>query len=290
MIYRTINLDKEHPEVTLTTYIPAPSSEYQEDKKTPAVIVCPGGAYQFLSDREGEPIALKFNAEGYAAFVLRYCVGTEGQALQPGPLFDLGKAMAYVKEHAREWRIDAERISICGFSAGGHLCASYASLWHESWFTKELGEPKEKLRPYAAILGYPVTDMLLMRDKNRECPTELMEQTNIAMFGEKNPGEEVLRQYSPVYQIGEETVPCFIWHTAKDELVDLRNSLRFAEELYLHQIPFQLFVYPFGMHGLALSNSVTDCGEGSVREDAEGWFEAMKKFLEALEESATPKG
>lgn len=175
MIYRTINLDKEHPEVTLTTYIPAPSSEYQEDKKTPAVIVCPGGAYQFLSDREGEPIALKFNAEGYAAFVLRYCVGTEGQALQPGPLFDLGKAMAYVKEHAREWRIDAERISICGFSAGGHLCASYASLWHESWFTKELGEPKEKLRPYAAILGYPVTDMLLMRDKNRECPTELME-------------------------------------------------------------------------------------------------------------------
>ena len=115
MIYQTIHLDKEHPEVTLTTYIPAPSSEYQEDKKTPAVIVCPGGAYQFLSDREGEPIALRFNTGGYAAFVLRYRVGTEGQALQPGPLFDLGKAMAYVKEHAREWRIDAERISICGF-------------------------------------------------------------------------------------------------------------------------------------------------------------------------------
>ena len=286
MIYQTINLDREHPEVTLTTYIPAPSSEYQEDKKMPAVIVCPGGAYQFLSDREGEPIALKFNTEGYAAFVLRYRVGTQGEALQPGPLFDLGRAMAYVKEHAREWRIDTERISICGFSAGGHLCASYASVWHESWFTGELKEPEDKLRPYAAILGYPVTDMLLLREKNRECPTELMELTHIAMFGKEDPGEEILRRYSPVYQVGVRTVPCFIWHTAEDELVDLRNSLRLAEALYLHRIPFQLFVYPCGMHGLALSNSVTDCGAGSVRKDAEGWFEAMKTFLEVLEETA----
>lgn len=283
MNYQIINLDEEHPEVTLTTYIPDPSSEYKEDKKTPAVIVCPGGAYQFLSDREGEPVALKFNSEGYAAFVLRYRVGIKGEALQPKPLFDLGRAMVYVKEHAEEWRIDVGRISICGFSAGGHLCAAYASVWHESWFTKELKVSEEKLRPYATILGYPVTDMLLMWDKNNENPTELMGLTNIAMFGKADPGEEVLRKHSPVYQVGERTTPCFIWHTAEDELVDLRNSLRFAEALYLHKIPFQLFVYPYGMHGLALSNSVTDCGEGSVREDAEGWFEAMKKFLKMLE-------
>lgn len=280
MIYQTINLDREHPEVTLTTYIPDPSSEYQENKKTPAVIVCPGGAYQFLSDREGEPIALRFNSEGYAAFVLRYRVGINGEAVQPKPLFDLGRAMVYVKEHAKEWRIDAEHISICGFSAGGHLCASYASAWHESWLAKELGESKEKLKPYAAILGYPVADMVLMYEKNKECPTELMELTSVAMFGKADPGEEVLRKYSPVYQVGGKTVPCFIWHTAEDELVDLRNSLRLAEALYLNKIPFQLFVYPYGMHGLALSNSVTDCGEGSVREEAEGWFEAMIKFLE----------
>ena len=284
MIYQTINLDEKYPEVTLATYIPAPSSEYQEDKKTPAVIVCPGGAYQFLSDREGEPIALKFNSEGYAAFVLRYRVGVKGEAVQPKPLFDLGKAMAYVKEHAKEWRIDPDRISICGFSAGGHLCALYAEAWHEPWFLEELGTTKEKLKPYAAILGYPVTDMVLMREINKEHPTELMELTNIAMFGEAEPEEEVLRRYSPVYQVNEETVPCFIWHTAEDELVDLRNSLHLAEALYLHKIPVQLFVYPYGMHGLALSNMVTDCGEGSVREEAEGWFGAMMKFLEVLGE------
>lgn len=102
----------------------------------------------------------------------------------------------------------------------------------------------------------------------RECRAELMELANVAMFGKANPEEETLRKYSPVYQVSEKTVPCFIWHTAEDELVDLRNSLRLAEALYLNRIPFQLFVYPYGMHGLALSNSVTDCGEGSVRKEA----------------------
>jgi acetyl esterase/lipase len=38
----------------------------------PAVLVIPGGSYTFISQREGEPIALKFAAEGYQAFVLHY--------------------------------------------------------------------------------------------------------------------------------------------------------------------------------------------------------------------------
>lgn len=283
MIYKTINLDLQVSEVTLTTYIPEATSEYQKEKKIPAVIICPGGAYQFLSDREGEPIALRYNSRGYAAFVLRYRVGMEGQAIQPEPILDLGRAMVYVKKHAEEWRIDKNCISICGFSAGGHLCASYATMWHNVWITEKLKVSKEMLKPCAAVLGYPVTDMVLMENIRRKNPTELMNGVNIAMFGKIAPEQDELYKYSPVYHVDGLTIPCFIWHTFEDELVDVRNSLHFAEELYIHNIPYQLHIYPWGKHGLALSDVTTDCGEGSIEADVEAWYEAMITFMEKLQ-------
>lgn len=279
MINKTIYLNNDIPEVTLTTYIPEASSEEQKAQKIPAVIVCPGGAYQFLSDREGEPIALRFNSAGYAAFVLKYRVGFDGKAVQPLPLLDLGKAMLYVKQHAFEWRIDNTHISICGFSAGGHLCASYASMWNSVLLKEYYHVCEKELRPYAAILGYPVADTILTEECRYINPTELMNNVNLAMYGVPNPEKKILEKNCPLLQINEKTVPCFIWHTAADELVDVRNSLRFAENLYLHKVPFQLHIYPYGKHGLALSDRTTDCGEWSVREDAAKWFEAMLTFL-----------
>ena len=65
MIYETIRLNDDIPDVTLTAYIPAPSSEYQMERKIPAVIVCPGGAFLFLSEREG--VAEPFEHRGCLA-------------------------------------------------------------------------------------------------------------------------------------------------------------------------------------------------------------------------------
>ena len=53
MIYKKIRLNTQIEDVTLQTYIPDASSDYQKARKRPAIIVCPGGAYQFLSEREG---------------------------------------------------------------------------------------------------------------------------------------------------------------------------------------------------------------------------------------------
>ncbi len=72
MIPKTIQLYANRPDVTLTTYVLADSPELLNGKVRPAVLVCPGGAYLNCSDREAEPVALRFAAMGYHAFVLRY--------------------------------------------------------------------------------------------------------------------------------------------------------------------------------------------------------------------------
>ena len=75
MIYKTIPL-RENKGVTLTAYIHDQSKQGKfQIEKRPAIIIMPGGAYSFLSDTEGEPVALIFLKEGYNTFVLRYSVG-----------------------------------------------------------------------------------------------------------------------------------------------------------------------------------------------------------------------
>ncbi len=125
----------------LTAYIQDRSVDLSNATIRPAVLVLPGGGYSFCSDREAEPIALAYLAEGFNAFVLRYAVGPDAPWEQS---FADGRAgLAWVRAHAAELDIDPTQVAVVGFSAGGHLATS-------------LGTAPDD-RPNALVLGYPVT-------------------------------------------------------------------------------------------------------------------------------------
>lgn len=126
-------------DVTLTAFIQEPSREMPNMTHRPALLVIPGGAYRFCSDREAEPIAMLFLNEGYSAFVLRYSV--QEAAAWPNPLRDAENAMRLIRDNAEAWDVDPNRIAAIGFSAGGHLTAALGTMGTE--------------RPNALILGYP---------------------------------------------------------------------------------------------------------------------------------------
>ena len=279
MIHKEISLNPEVPDVKLVTYLLSPSREVKVGEKKPAVIVCPGGAYQFLSDKEGEPIALKYNGEGFHSFVFRYHVGTDEYTKQPQPIIDLAKAILIIKQHADEWEVDPDKISICGFSAGGHLCAMYSSLWKDKWLCKTCGCKSEDLKISAAVLAYPMADYVLVETMRRKSPTNLMDQVNTVMTGTKDPDMDIIVKCSPLSYVNKNTVPCFIWHTFQDELLDVRNSLHFAEKLSEYQVPFELHVYEEGRHGLALACEATDCEKQEKERTAVEWFQDMIRFL-----------
>lgn len=126
---------------TLTCYLQDPSTAMPNTEIRPAALIFPGGGYQYCSDREAEPVALAYLAEGYNAFVLRYTVGTScplDKALQ-----DAQAALRHLRENAALYRIAPDKIVAIGFSAGGHLAAA-------------LGTQSEE-KPNALVLGYAVT-------------------------------------------------------------------------------------------------------------------------------------
>lgn len=130
----------EERNVTLTAYLQTIASDNAYVEKRPAMIVLPGGGYNYCSDREADPVAFEYLSVGYQVFILRYSVADNKS--WDNPLKDYELAYELIVKNSVEWHIDSERIAVIGFSAGGHLAAACAAI--------------AKNRPAACILGYPV--------------------------------------------------------------------------------------------------------------------------------------
>ena len=110
----------------LTCYLQDPCTEMPALDRCPAILIFPGGAYAFCSDREADPVALAFLNAGYNAFVLRYSVSQNCpvEEVYTNAFAEAQEAMDYLHQNAGDLHIDPEQIAVVGFSAGGHLAAS----------------------------------------------------------------------------------------------------------------------------------------------------------------------
>lgn len=283
-------------DVTLTAYLHSNSKEYSADKKRPAVIICPGGGYVVTAEREAEPVAMKFAAAGYQAFVLRYSTYFgEGivdlskppvineNVVYPKPLFDLAKAVMVLREKSDQWLVDSENIVVCGFSAGGHLAASLGVHWKSDLLKAELGVESEVLKPNLLILGYPLLDFQLTRSTAETATNKFTEKfrvtSNVAVFKQPEPDDETFEQANVIPWVSQDTPATFLWHTADDSKVTARNSLLFATELSNNEVPFELHVFESGVHASSLCDETSAGNSTHINPHCQIWFELALKWL-----------
>ncbi|CDN42280.1 MULTISPECIES: alpha/beta hydrolase [Paenibacillus] len=206
-----------------------------------AVVVCPGGGYGMRAEHEGEPVALWLNGLGISAFVLRYRVAPY---TYPSPQDDVQRAIRHVRYHALEWGLDPDRIGVLGFSAGGHLAATAATLYDDGRPDAQDPEDRISSRPNAAILCYPVISMDLAYTH---------EGSRINLLG-LDPDPALVERLSPNLHVNADTPPVFLWHTSDDGAVPVENSLMLAAALSRAGVPFDLHVYEKGRHGMGLAD------------------------------------
>lgn len=298
MIHERLKMWEGRDDVTLTTYVLDDSPEMLNGKKRPAVIVCPGGAYLSCSDREGEPVALRFMAMGYHAFVLRYSVYSENKGgmmfggpqnpeakpwlCHPAPMRDIARAMLELRAHADEWLIDMDRVAICGFSAGAHNCAMYSVYWDKPVMSEPFGVDNALLRPAACILGYTLSDYVFMSSLQNgmdERARGLFDMSLFAFVGDKEPGDEKLIELSPERHVSKNTPPTFLWSTSEDELVPVQHSTMMATALANAGVPFELHIFEEGSHGLSLADQSTAMTTGQLNADAAKWIPLCEAWL-----------
>ena len=250
MIYEKIFLkdvfDGINTDATLTTYVRSTSDAIEPDRKRASVLICPGGGYGMVSDRENEPIALAFVALGYNAFVLRYSTADLNDEKYPTQLLESSAALAYIRRNSEKYHVKVDSIAVCGFSAGGHMAAMLGNLWNEKVVTERLNIEFGENKPNGMILSYPVIT-----------GGDFAHRGSFEKLLGENPDKDILVKCSLENSVGEQTPPAFIWHTVTDKSVLVENSFLLASALKKANIPFELHIYPDGPHGLSLGTRET---------------------------------
>ena len=245
------NKDYNQPVPSLTPYFAANSN----GKKRGCIIVAPGGGYMGRAFHEGEPISQMLNTAGIHSFVLNYRVAPYKYPVQ---LYDINRAVRYVRYYADKFGIDKNKIGILGFSAGGHLCTMGIENFD---YGIDDGNDIDKVssRPDAGILCYAVISMV----------SYVNEGSRDSLLGQ-NYDQTLAKQLSGENSVRDDTPPVFMWHTAGDSCVPVENSLNMAFSLSKKKIPFEMHIFPEGDHGLGLSESIPETAQ---------WSDLLKKWL-----------
>lgn len=241
MNYRDITLNIDYEKIGVKhdgykTHLTCYEPDLRGTNKDKAVLVLPGGGYFTTSDREGEPVAMEFLKEGFAVYVLWYSCNPNRH---PSQAAEVGTAVKLIRE-----TLGDGELYLCGFSAGGHLAAFYATSFCEV-AEKYLGCKAADIRVDGCILGYPVVscdDRYGHRDSFRN------------LLGDRF---DELREYASVEKrVTPETPRMFVWSTYRDSAVPIRNSLALCDSLERNKVPFELHIFTEGEHGLSVANEL----------------------------------
>lgn len=255
----TILLDEKYPKVTFTSYC------VTEGEARPAILILPGGGYHFHAWYEGEPVALEYVSRGYNCFVLTYTLSGDGHF--PKPLQDTSAAIVRIREKAKEYNVDPERVFVLGFSAGGHVTAGIAASWHRDYAKASPDMPYGANRPTGAVMCYAA--ITTEPEWTHECIVN-------------NAGELSVDEISFEKQVDERTAPAFIWANTPDTVVPPMNALLMAEQYAKNHVPFELHIYDEGWHGMSLASPVVDKSYAAHPMRSAAWVDAADKWMKAL--------
>ena len=207
------------------------------------VITCPGGGYWGISTwNEGDYVAKWMNDRGVACAVVKYRMPNGHYQV---PLQDVQNAFRYCRHHSQDWGI--KQIGVMGFSAGGHLASTAATMYVDS-----------TTRPDFAALIYPV---ILMDEKathqgsvdnllgSEGSWTGREDKTFARWYNGLNEYDGLKRMYTTYHDVTPTTPPTFIGVSTYDNIVPAASSVKFYQALVRNKVPTELHTYPKGGHG-----------------------------------------
>ena len=240
---------------TLSIFLPP-----KEKANGAAIIIYPGGGYGVVAaGHEGTDIAKKFNEIGVTAFVVKYRIPNSETMVNPeiGPLQDAQQAIKVVREGAKEYNIDPNKIGIIGFSAGGHLASTAGTHFDKAVITNT---NNTSLRPDFMLLIYPVISFA-------DSIAHIGSRNNL--IG-KNPSAEKIKEYSNELQVTSKTPPTFLVHASDDDAVKPENSVVFYLALIKNHVDAEMHLYEKGSHGFGLH----------LKNKNELWMDRCKNWME----------
>jgi len=317
MVYENFEIRGLNEYAKVTTYFLDNTPEIDMKRKRPLIVLCPGGAYWMVSDREAEPVALKLNNFGFHVAVVRYTTIEKDQTLRPFPeaITQVARTIAYFRENSEKYHIKKENISVMGFSAGAHLAGSVATFWKERWLLDILNGWDLELKGYTYKQKHAEDPAIVICDggdkgcendddsDSKVClkpltaedikPNRLILCYPVISSGPKahkdsfrnltgledGENQELWDYLSLEKSANGDNPPTFIWHTFEDADVPVENSLMIASKLHELGVPVELHVYEKGKHGLSLGTKDVASEGNPAEKIVTSWPRLLKGWL-----------
>ena len=215
-----------------------------EEKRGTVIVAC-GGGFETRTGCEGMNVANYFTEAGFNTAILTYRLKPYGRK---EAMEDMQRAVRYIRAHKEELGV-TEKVACMGFSAGGMICGNCAT--HFDFGDPEAEDPveRESCRPDGVVLGYGAFSFAALPGGFFADPFADMTRNPFVA------NKEELIYFAPEVNISRQTPPFFIWQTNSD---DPRNSFALGQALTAVGIPFEMHLFPDGVHGLALADGNND--------------------------------
>lgn len=238
------------------------------NQNLPAMIAVPGGGYHFVSEREGDPVAVDFFNRHYNAFTLVYDVAPASR--YPLALTELACAVDYIKTHAEELHVNPARVFASGFSAGGHLVGCLANFY-KNLPIADAGGRKLDASLAGVVLGYPV----ITPGSHGGSFENLLGTTDMNALE--------VQALSLEKTVTPDNPPCFIWTTAEDTCVDPMATVLYTTALLKNKVTVESHIFPYGWHGGSVCDErVYGKEQAAVFARPRVWTDMAAKFLASL--------
>lgn len=269
----------EDKKTKIKGYLFEPQTVYPNVKpwtpeKRPAMLILPGGYYFYCSEREADPVAVRFSQKGYQTFILEYSCGKESE--YPQPLLDVAEAVEYIKENAEEFLVDSDNITLAGFSAGGHLALTYGSSFFREEFQELTGKKEEELKITQIIAAYPVANLNALHSHAMSLSEDEQSKYHV---GEMFVNYEERRD--PIKLIDKRVPRTFIYTTLGDALIPASDTVEYVRAALEKGMDLEFHLYNKGSHGLSTGDDLANYGRDYPRRVG-SWVELAFEWLEDL--------
>ncbi|WP_337176125.1 alpha/beta hydrolase [Paludisphaera sp.] len=205
------------------------------DGPFPVVVFIHGGGWRGGDRSMFRDALFSVAQQGCAAVTVQYRFAPRHAF--PAQLDDARDAVRYVRERAREWKIDPDRVAAFGGSAGGHLVLLLATTADEG----EAGKPSAAIKAAVSIAG-PVDLTKRFPDGSRHMVEDLLGR-------DRKADRQAQEAASPLFHLDAGDAPALLVHGTKDDLVPYEQATAFKEACEKAGVEVELFTIPGGNHG-----------------------------------------
>lgn len=214
-----------------------------KDKALPLVVMVHGGCWVAGNRSDYNHYGVKLAQLGYAAATVDYRLSD--QAPYPAAVRDVRSAIQWLKDHAKQYGIDPDRIALFGGSAGGHLAELVAYSANTPTSTHPEGPGPNNLKAVVAFYGWSDLTDPGVRDF----------YWDEAFLGKKfADAPELYREASPIFHVSKQSPPTLLLQGTIDTIVPMSQSAKLAKALDAENVPYVYALFEGQFHAFDYFN------------------------------------